>query len=71
MVKEDESPTAVGRAPDPRELNQTTSLVCRSHHRWGRMIVPKAAIAQIIARSPKLAMRKNPPFRSCIERGTI
>jgi len=35
------------------------------------MIVPKAAIAQIIARSPKLAIRKNPPFRSCIERGTI
>lgn len=51
--------------------SQTWSLVSRSHQRWGRINVPSAAMAQMVARSRKLAMRKNPPFISCIERGTI
>ena len=49
---------------------QTCSLVSRSHQRCGRINVPNAAMAQIIASKTKLAMRKNPPFMSCIERGT-
>lgn len=51
--------------------DQTCSLVSRSHQRCGRMSVPNAAIAQMVANSMKLAMRKNPPFISCIERGPM
>lgn len=50
---------------------QTWSLVSRSHQRCGRINVPKAAMAQIVASSTKLAMRKNAPFMSCIERGPM
>lgn len=50
---------------------QAWSLVSRSHQRCGRINVPSAAIAQIVARSTKLAMRKNPPFISCTESGPM
>ena len=53
------------------EDSQTWSLVSRSHQRCGRINVPNAAMAQIVASSTKLAMRKNAPFMSCIERGPI
>ncbi len=52
-------------------IDQTCSLVSRSHQRWGRIKVPNAATAQIVANRRKLAMRKNPPFISCSENGPI
>jgi len=51
--------------------DQTCSLVSRSHQRCGRIKVPNAATAQIVANSRKLAMRKNPPFISYSENGPI
>lgn len=51
--------------------DQTCSLVSRSDQRCGRINVPKAAMAQIVARSRKLAKRKNPLFMSCTESGPM
>lgn len=51
-------------------LLQIESLVVRSHQRCGRITVPRAAIAQISASMTKLANKKKPPLRSCMERGT-
>ncbi len=51
--------------------DQTCSLVSRSDQRCGRINVPKAAMAQIVARRRKLAKRKNPLFMSCTESGPM
>lgn len=51
--------------------DQTCSLVSRSDQRCGRINVPKAAMAQIVARRRKLAKRKNPLFMLCTESGPM
>ena len=71
----------IGRHSNPRPAeslavgslhdDQTCSLVSRSDQRCGRINVPKAAMAQIVARSRKLAKRKNPLFMSCTESGPM
>lgn len=58
-------------AVDPLGEDQTCSLVSRSDQRCGRINVPKAAMAQIVAKRRKLAKRKNPLFMSCIESGPM
>ena len=52
-------------------LRQIESLVVRSHQRCGRITVPRAAIAQINVSMTRLANKKKPPLRSCMERGTM
>ncbi len=61
----------MGQPGGRRKERQAWSLVSRSHQRCGRINVPSAAMAQIVARRTKLAMRKNPPFISCTESGPM